>query len=54
VRLLEDLPVIVELVDNHDKFEELLADIENEINDRKTTLGKVQLRFYRSEGDGER
>ncbi|HBG74077.1 MAG: hypothetical protein A2X25_08225 [Chloroflexi bacterium GWB2_49_20] len=53
VRLSEDLPVVIEIVDTHDKLEKFLASIDNEIHAGMATLEKVQVRIYRSLGDGD-
>ena len=48
MRLSEDLPVVVEIVDTCDKLELFLAEIDPEITEGLATLEKVQIRFYRA------
>jgi PII-like signaling protein len=47
-RLSEDLPVIIEIVDQRDKLERFLALIDAEIVEGLATLEKAEVRFYRS------
>jgi hypothetical protein len=47
-RLSEDLPVIIEIVDEREKLEKFLALIDNEIEEGLATLEKAQIHFYRS------
>jgi PII-like signaling protein len=48
LRLSEDLPIIVEIVDTREKIESFLPVIDEAIPEGLATLEKVQIRFYRS------
>jgi len=48
LRLSEDLPIVVEIVDTSDKIEAFLPSIDDAIKEGLATLEKVQIRFYRS------
>ena len=48
LRLSEDLPIIVEIVDTPDKVEAFLAAIEGAIDEGLATVEPVDVRFYRS------
>ncbi|MEJ2636094.1 MAG: DUF190 domain-containing protein [Calditrichia bacterium] len=48
LRLSEDLPIIIEVIDTRDKIEEFLPEIDHAIREGLATLEKVQIRFYRS------
>ena len=48
LRLSEDLPIIVEVVDTREKIEAFLPVIDEAIPEGLATLEKVQIRFYRS------
>jgi len=48
VRLSEDMPVIIEIVDTRDKLEEFLEFIDDKIDAGLVTLEKAEVRFYRS------
>jgi len=48
VRLSEDLPVIIEIVDAYDKLEKFLTIIDSTILAGMVTMEKVQVRIYRS------
>ena len=48
LRLTEDLPLVIEIVDTQEKIENFLNSIESEIKEGLATLEKVQIRFYRS------
>lgn len=52
LRLSQDLPIVVELVDTREKLEEYLEVIEPNIREGLATLERAQVRFYRG-GDGE-
>jgi len=52
LRLSEDLPVVVEIVDRAEKIERFLEEIEPWIDDGLATLEKVRVVLYRS-GSGE-
>ncbi|MBS1271842.1 MAG: hypothetical protein MAGBODY4_00974 [Candidatus Marinimicrobia bacterium] len=47
LRLSEDLPIIVEIVDTIDKIEQFLPTIDDAIVEGLATIEKVQIRFYR-------
>ena len=48
LRLSEDLPIVVEIVDTKEKIESFLPVIDEAIQEGLATLEKVQIRFYRS------
>lgn len=48
LRLSEDLPIVVEIVDTSDKIEAFLPLIDGAIKEGLATLEKVQIRLYRS------
>jgi uncharacterized protein len=48
-RLSEDLPVIIEIVDQRPKLEGFLDYIDDKIHAGLATLEKAEVRFYRSE-----
>lgn len=48
LRLSEDLPIVVEIVDTLDKIEKFMPVIDETIDEGLATLEKVQIRFYRS------
>jgi uncharacterized protein len=48
LRLSEDLPVVIELVDSLDKLEDFLATIDDAIGEGLATLEAAQVKFYRS------
>lgn len=48
LRLSEDLPIVVELVDTREKLEGFLALIEGAIGAGLATIEKAEVRFYRS------
>ncbi len=48
LRLSQDLPVIVEIVDTRDKLETFLAEVDPLIKGGLATLEKAQVHFYRS------
>jgi hypothetical protein len=47
LRLSEDLPVLVEIVDAPEKIEEFLPELDGMIGEGLVTLEKVQVIFYR-------
>ena len=49
LRLSEDLPVVVEIVDETEKIEQILPDLEEMIDDGLVTREKVQMTAYRRE-----
>lgn len=48
LRLSEDLPIVIEIVDTSEKIERFLPLIDEAIKEGLATLEKVQIRFYRS------
>ena len=48
LRLSEDLPIIVEIVDTLEKIEAFLPAIDAAIPEGLATIERVQIRFYRS------
>ena len=53
LRLSEDLPIVIEIVDTQEKIEKFLPLIDEAIPEGLATLEKVQIRFYRSGGGQE-
>lgn len=47
LRLSEDLPVIIEIVDTHEKLSAFLAHIDPAISEGLATLEKADVQFYR-------
>lgn len=54
LRLSQDLPIVVEIVDTREKIEAFLPLIDGAIKEGLATLEKVQIRFYRSGEIGKR
>jgi PII-like signaling protein len=52
LRLSEDLPIVVEIVDSLEKIDAFLPEIDAAIGEGLATLEKVRIRFYRS-GEGK-
>ena len=50
LRLSEDLPIVVEIVDRPDRIEAFLPDLDRMIGDGLVTLEKVQVITYRHNG----
>lgn len=48
LRLSEDLPIVIEIVDTREKIEAFLPLIDNAITEGLATLEEVHIRFYRS------
>ena len=48
LRLSEDLPIVVEIVDTREKIEAFLPIVDDAIREGLATLERVQVRFYRS------
>ncbi len=48
LRLSEDLPIIIEIVDTAEKIEQFLEIIDPAIGEGLATLERVQVRFYRA------
>jgi PII-like signaling protein len=53
LRLAEDLPIIIEIVDTKDKIESFMPIIDPAIEEGLVTLEKVEIRIYRSGKKGE-
>ena len=51
-RLSEDLPIVVEIVDVLEKIEQFIPLIDDAIEKGLATIEKVDIRCYRSGGDG--
>jgi len=47
LRLSEDLPVVIEIVDTREKLEKFMADINGVIQEGLVTLEKAQVIIYR-------
>lgn len=47
LRLSEDLPIVVEIVDTRDKIERFMPVIDGAIPEGLATLERVEIRFYR-------
>jgi PII-like signaling protein len=47
-RLSEDLPIIVEIVDEREKLEAFLGEIDGAITEGVATMEKAYVKFYRS------
>lgn len=52
LRLSEDLPIVIEIVDTSEKIEAFMPQIDHAIQEGLATLEKVRIRFYRS-GDNK-
>lgn len=50
LRLSEDLPVVIEIVDTSEKLKAFLETIDHAIDEGLATIERVQVRFYRSGG----
>jgi len=48
LRLSEDLPIVVEIVDTREKIEAFMPLVDHAIVEGLATLEKVEVRFYRS------
>jgi len=53
IRLSEDMPIIIELVDTRDRLEGFLGLIEEKIDAGLVTLEKAEVRFYQSKKTGQ-
>lgn len=49
LRLSEDLPIVIEIVDHADRIEAILPDLDAMVGDGLITLEKVRVVAYRSE-----
>ncbi|QTA88173.1 DUF190 domain-containing protein [Desulfonema magnum] len=47
LRLSEDLPIVIEIVDTHEKLKHFLETIDNVITEGLATLEKADIQFYR-------
>lgn len=47
LRLSEDLPIIIEIIDTLEKIEKFLPVIDSSIHEGLATIEKVDIRFYR-------
>lgn len=50
LRLSEDLPIVIEIVDRKEKIDELLPHIDEMVQDGLVTLERVQVIKYRADG----
>ncbi|MFO7749946.1 MAG: DUF190 domain-containing protein [Desulfobacteraceae bacterium] len=50
LRLSEDLPVVIEIIDTPEKIEAFLPSIEQAVKEGLTTIEEVQIKFYRGMG----
>ncbi len=50
LRLSQDLPIIIEIVDTHERIQSFLPIIDNAIAEGIATLEDVHIHFYRSGG----
>jgi len=50
LRLSEDLPMVVEIIDTKEKIESFLTSIDHAISEGIVTVEKAQVRIYRAEG----
>jgi PII-like signaling protein len=48
LRLSEDLPIVIEIVDSAEKIEAFLPVVDGAIHEGLATLEKVRVRFYRA------
>ncbi len=48
LRLSQDLPIIIELVDTEDKIEQFLGIVDPAIEEGLATVENIEVRFYRS------
>ncbi len=51
LRLSEDLPIVIEIVDSREKIDELLPHIDEMVNEGLVTLEKVKVIKYRAGGE---
>jgi len=47
LRLSSDLPIVIEIVDTHEKIAQFLPSIDDAITEGLATLENVKIRFYR-------
>jgi uncharacterized protein len=48
LRLSQDLPIIIELVDTEEKIQNLVSLIDDKIKEGLVTVENIEIRFYRS------
>jgi PII-like signaling protein len=48
LRLSNDLPIVIEIVDTEEKIEAFLPSIDDAIDEGLATIEKIEVRFYRS------
>jgi uncharacterized protein len=53
LRLSEDLPVVIEIVDQADRVEEIMPALDEMIDEGMITLERVQVIAYRAEAKGD-
>lgn len=53
LRLSQDLPIVIELVDSREKLEDFLDRVEPSIKDGLATLEKAEVRFYRGGSESQ-
>jgi PII-like signaling protein len=53
LRLSEDLPIVIEIVDKEEKIRALLEELEPWIEDGMVTLERVEVMLYRARRTGE-
>jgi len=53
LRLSEDLPIVVEIVDNAERIEGFLPELDAMVGEGMITLEKVQVLAYRHNGEAE-
>ena len=54
LRLSEDLPILIEVVDEEARLRAVLPELDEMVSDGLITLEKVQVVAYRADGTGER
>lgn len=54
LRLSEDLPIIIEIVDTPEKLRQFLTDIDGVISEGLATLEKANVQFYRPKSESQR
>lgn len=54
LRLSEDLPMIIEIVDNEERIQSFLPELDKMINEGLITLEKVQVIIYRHNLNGKK
>ncbi len=53
LRLSTDLPVVIEIVDTREKIEAFMPVVDGAVKEGLATIEKVDIRFYRSGGEGD-